>query len=242
MSKDSPNGHSSWYNSRYYHIYKDRDDNEAQTFLETLTDYLNLPERATILDWSCGRGQNARYLNTMGYDVSGVDLSEDHIKHAKKFENQSLRFDVYPLSKPYKHPFDAVFNLFNNFVYYDSDEDAINTIKAIKANLNETGFGVIDFTNSVAVIENLVPEETKTIGTIDFKLNRFVENGYILKDISFEADDQTHHYQERIKAFSLKDFESFFEQADSYLLDVFGDYKLNKFRPLFSERLIMIFK
>jgi len=33
-----------------------------------------------------------------------------------------------------------------------------------------------------------------------------------------------------------------FEQAGVYLLDVFGDYKLNKFNPATSERIVMIFK
>ncbi|PKQ46528.1 class I SAM-dependent methyltransferase [Confluentibacter flavum] len=243
MSKDTSNWFSSWFNTPYYHIlYRDRNDTEAHAFMDTLTNYLNIPEQGTILDLACGRGRHAMYLNTIGYDVTGVDLSENNIKHAKKHENHRLRFDVHDMCKPYKRQFDAVFNLYTSFGYFDFDVDNLNTIKAIKANLNETGFGVIDFMNSALVIENLVPEEIKTVGEIDFNLKRFVENGYIIKDITFEADGEAHHYQERVKAFSLKDFEALFEQADTYLLDVFGDYKLNKFRPQTSERLVMIFK
>lgn len=242
MSKDSPNGLSSWFNTPYFHIlYKEIYNQESQIFLETLTNYLNLPEQATILDLGCGRGQNAIYLNTIGYDVTGVDLLESNITYAKNFKKSGLKFD-FQESKSYNPQFDAVFNLFNNYGYINSAEEILNTIKAIKANLNDTGFGVIDFMNSAVVIENLVAEESKTIQQIDFKLKRFVENDYIVKDIMFEADGETHQYQECVKSFSLKDFESLFEQADTYLLDVFGDYKLNKFRPQTSERLVMIFK
>ncbi len=141
-----------------------------------------------------------------------------------------------------RNQFDAVFNLFTSFGYFDDDADNLNTIKAIKAELNEFGFGVIDFMNSDFVIDNLVPEEVKTVDGIDFHLKRYVEDGYIIKDITFTADDRLYNFQERVRGFTLADFELFFEQAGVYLLDVFGDYKLNKFNAKTSERLVLIFK
>ena len=63
-----------------------------------------------------------------------------------------------------------------------------------------------------------------------------------IKDINFTSDGKDYHFQERVKALSLKDFEHLFEKAGVYLLDIFGDYKLNKFKNKTSERLIMIFK
>ena len=58
----------------------------------------------------------------------------------------------------------------------------------------------------------------------------------------FKHKEKEYSFHERVKAFSLSDFETLFEQAGVYLLDIFGDYKLNKFRPETSERLVMIFK
>ncbi|WP_111309550.1 class I SAM-dependent methyltransferase [Confluentibacter sediminis] len=243
MIKDTTNQFSSWYNTPYYHIlYKDIDNVETHAFMDTLTNYLNLPEQGTILDWGCGRGIHAMYLNKIGFDVTGVDQSENNIAYAKKFETQHLRFDVHNMCQPYKQQFDAVFNLFSSFGRIDRDEDYLNTIKGIKANLNETGFGVIDVANTELIIDNLLPEEITTVGKIDFNLKHYVKHDYILKDITFVADGESHHFQECVKMFTLKDFETLFEQADCYLLDVFGDYKLNKFRSQTSERLVMIFK
>lgn len=210
--------------------------------MDTLTNYLNIPERGTILDLACGKGRHARYLNKMGYDVTGVDLSENSIDFAKQFENNSLRFEVHNMCKPYHKQFDAVFNLFTSFGYFENDADNLSTIKAVKANLNDFGFGVIDFMNSEFVIDNLVPEEVKTVDGITFNLKRYVENGYIIKDISFIADGENYIFQERVKAFTLNDFETMFTAANVHLLDVFGDYKLHKFNTKTSERLIMIFK
>ena len=149
---------------------------------------------------------------------------------------------VHDMCKPYKQEFDAVFNLFTSFGYFDKEEDNLNTIKAIKADLNEFGFGVIDFMNSEYVIDNLVSENTKTVEGIDFIQKRRVENGYIIKDISFTFEDENYNFQERVQGFTLADFKALFEKAGVYLLDVFGDYKLRKFDAKQSERLIMIFK
>jgi SAM-dependent methyltransferase len=243
MNTNTNKWFSSWFDTPFYHIlYKDRDDTEAQQFMDTLTGYLNIPEAGTILDLACGRGRHAVYLNSLGYNVTGADLSENSIAFAKQFENPNLHFEVHDMSLPFNKTFDAVFNLFTSFGYFDKDEDNLNTIKAIRDNLNETGFGVIDFMNSEFVIDTLIPEETKTIDGITFNLKRYVADGYIIKDISFVADNNQYNYQERVKAFTLKDFEALFDAAGVYLLDVFGDYKLRKYSSKTSERLVMIFK
>jgi SAM-dependent methyltransferase len=243
MSTDTTKWFTSWFDTPFYHIlYKNRNDSEAHAFMDTLTTYLNIPEAGTILDLACGKGRHARYLNKIGYDVTGVDLSENSIKFAKQFENHRLHFDVHNMCKPYNKEFDAVFNLFTSFGYFDNDEDNLNTIKAIKANLNEFGFGVIDFMNSEFIIDNLVSEEVKTVDGIDFNLKRYVEDGFIIKDIKFKALGEDFAFMERVRAFTLKDFEVLFEKADVHLLDVFGDYKLRKFDAKTSERLVMIFK
>lgn len=243
MTKHTTKWFTSWFDTPFYHtLYKDRDAYEAQAFMDTLTTYLNLPEGGTILDLACGKGRHARYLNKIGYDVTGADLSENSIAFAKQFENHRLKFVVHDMCKPFAKQFDAVFNLFTSFGYFEREADNLNTIKAIKANLNDVGFAVIDFMNSEQVIANLVPEEEKTVDDMTFYLKRYVKDDYIIKDITFTADGEDYHFQERVRAFTLSDFEALFEEAGVYLLDVFGDYKLRKFHSKTSERLIMIFK
>lgn len=243
MTDNTTKWFTSWFDTPFYHtLYKDRDATEAQTFMDTLTGYLNIPEGGTVLDLACGKGRHARYLNKIGYDVTGADLSENSIAFAKQFENHRLHFAVHDMCKPFGKQFDAVFNLFTSFGYFEHDDDNLKTIKAIKANLNELGFGVIDFMNADFVIANLVPEEIKKVDDIEFHLKRYVEDGYIIKDITFTANGDDYNFLERVRALTLKDFEVLFEQAEVFLLDVFGDYKLHKFDAKTSERLVMIFK
>ena len=243
MTEQSNKWYASWFDTPFYHIlYKDRDYAEAENFMSNLTSYLNLPEQAKILDLACGKGRHSVYLNSIGYDVTGVDLSENSIKYAKQFENERLHFKVHDMCKPFNETFDAVFNLFTSFGYFENEDDNLETIKAIKADLNDYGFGVIDFMNTEYIIDTLVAEDIKTVDGIAFLQKRRVENGYIIKDISFTVDGEDYKFQERVKAFSLQDFELLFEKAGVYLIDIFGDYKLNKFYKKSSERLILIFK
>lgn len=243
MQKETNNWFASWFDTPYYHIlYKDRDHEEAQQFMDNLTNYLNLPEDAKILDLACGKGRHSIYLNELGYDVTGADLSENSIAEASAHANEKLHFTVHDMREPFNEKFDAIFNLFTSFGYFDNDEDNLKALKAIHDSLSEYGFAVIDFMNVDYVIKNLIPEEIKTVDGITFSIKRYVKDNYIYKEIDFEDKGQQFHFTEKVKALTLQDFEQLMEDAGIYLLDIFGDYKLHKFYKNESERLIMIFK
>lgn len=243
MHKENCNWFASWFDTPYYHIlYKDRDYTEARLFMDNLSAYLNLPEDARILDLACGKGRHSIYLNQLGYDVTGADLSENSIKKASEYSNEKLHFEVHDMREPFNEKFDAIFNLFTSFGYFENDEDNLRTLVAIRDSLNEYGFAVIDFMNVHHVMNNLVPNEVKTVEGIDFNIHRYVEDNHIIKDINFEDKGKRYSYTEKVKALTLEDFESMMDEAGIFLLDVFGDYKLRKYYKNESERLIMIFK
>jgi SAM-dependent methyltransferase len=243
MLKDSTMWYTSWFDTPYYHIlYKDRDHTEAKDFMDNITKYLSLETGEKILDLACGKGRHSIYLNTLGYDVTGIDLSKNSIEYAKQFENETLNFQVHDMCLPYSEKFSAIFNLFTSFGYFDKEEDNLNTIKAIKSNLNKKGFGVIDFMNVDYIIKNLVAQETKKVNNIVFNIKRHYQNGYIFKEIRFRDNNEDFLFTERVKSITLSDFENHFKNADINLLDVFGNYKLQKFDKTTSPRLILIFK
>lgn len=242
MQKETGNWYSEWFDTPYYHIlYKDRDYKEAGLFMNHLTRFLDLKPGNTILDLACGRGRHSKYLNKLGFDVTGVDLSPTSISFAKRFENDTLHFDVHDMSQPYSKTFDAVFNLFTSFGYFEDEGDNLRTITSIKDNLNHGGLGVIDFLNVQHVIDHLVPSEIKQIQGIDFHIEKSIEDGYILKSIRFSADGRDYEFTERVKALTLEDFRNYFDKAGVELKHCFGDYGLQPYDPSSSERLILIF-
>lgn len=243
MQKEANNWFVSWFDTPYYHIlYKERNYREAQVFMDNLTHYLNLPEKAKVLDLACGKGRHAIYLNQLGFDVLGVDLSENSILEAQKNTNDTLHFRVHDMRVPFEEKFEAIFNLFTSFGYFENDEDNLKTLIAIKQSLSDYGFAAIDFMNVTNVIANLVPEETKTVDGIDFHIKRYYIDDHIYKEIDFEDNGQKFHFTEKVKALTLQCFQEMMNEAGIYLLDTFGDYKLKKFHKTESERLIMIFK
>ncbi|MFZ4672148.1 MAG: class I SAM-dependent methyltransferase [Flavobacterium sp.] len=243
LNPNSNNWYTSWFDTPYYHIlYKDRNYREAQIFMDNLTHYLNLPEKAKVLDLACGKGRHSIYLNQLGFNVIGADLSENSIVEANKNANETLHFVVHDKREPFQDKFDAIFNLFTSFGYFEKEEDNIKTLISIKESLSEYGFAVIDFMNIYTVLENLIPNEIKEVDGITFHIKRYLLDGFIIKEIDFEDKGKKFHFTEKVRAYNLEDFQSMMDEAGIYLLDTFGDYKLKKFHKNTSERLIMIFK
>jgi len=86
-----------------------------------------------------------------------------------------------------------------------------------------------------------VPSEQKTVDGIIFQIKRKIENNFIIKEISFEADGKNYFYTEKVKALTLNNFKKYFEEAGVTLKKTFGNYQLDTFDPASSERLILIF-
>ena len=243
MQETKKNWYADWFNTPFYPIlYKDRDYQEAQLFIDNMTQYLNLAEGSKVLDLACGRGRHSVYLNRLGYEVLGVDLSESSIQAAKRHENELLKFEVKDMRMPMGEKFDAVFNLFTSFGYFPNDDDHLKTLQFIHDSLNDYGLEVLDFMNAKKLIKHLIPEEHKIVDGIDFHIKRWVEKGAILKNIQFEHDGAAYDFTERVRAFSKEDFEEMMDQLGIYMLDTFGNYRLQKFDVEESDRLIMVFK
>lgn len=243
MKETESEWYATWFDTPYYHIlYKNRDNEEAHHFMRQLTSFLTLQTGSKILDVACGRGRHAVYLNKLGFTVTGIDLSENNIEFARQFENDNLKFLRHDMCLPLDEKFEAVLNLFTSFGYFENEEDNIKAIKAMKANMTDNAYGVIDFLNIHYTKEHLKPYEEKTIDGILFKIEKWIENGYLFKQISFKADNQEHQYTERLKCLDYKLFKSYLSEAALKIKHVFGNYNLEAFDFQKSERLILIFQ
>jgi len=235
------NWFKTWFNTSYYHIlYQNRNHEEAKYFIKNITSFLKIKQGDALLDLGCGKGRHAIYLNSLGFDVTGADLSSNSIKHAKQFENDHLHFFEHDMRDAFTSKFDTIFNLFTSFGFFEDDKEDILVLTNIKNGLTKNGKAVIDFMNAQKVMTNIVPEETVHRGNIDFHIKRRFENGFILKDITFTADYEEHHYTERVKCLDYQKIESFLEQAGLRILHSFGDYDLSNFNADNSNRLILV--
>lgn len=242
MSADQKEWYESWFDSPYYHIlYKDRDDKEAQHFLDNLITFLNPKPGAKILDVACGKGRHSVHLNKKGFVVCGFDLSKESIEHNKKYESESLSFFVHDMRDVFReNEFDIVFNLFSSFGYFDDHEDNQKVIRANAHALHKGGVLVIDYMNSKKVSKNLVAEDIKECRGIRFLQKRKIASGKIIKNISFSCEEKNYSFEEHLQLYELKDFEKIFAANNLSLTNTFGDYHLHKFNESESDRLILV--
>lgn len=230
-----------WFNSDYYHIlYKNRDKKEAEFFINNLIKKLKIKKKSKILDLACGVGRHSFYLNKKGMNVIGIDNSENNIKKAKKLENKFLKFKKKEMTEDYGQVFDFIFNLFTSFGYINEKHN-FKTLRSIDNSLVNHGILVIDYLNVFKLKKELVEKETKKIGNIIFNIKRSFKDNFIVKKIKIKDNNEIFYFEERVMELTINDFQDYLKKFNFEILDVYGNYNLEKYHKN-SERLIMIIK
>ena len=136
--------------------------------------------------------------------------------------------------------YDAIFNLFTSFGYFEDDAIDVKVLKNIKKGLKDNGVAVIDFLNVANIQDSIIPYEQKTVDNIDFHIRKKIENGFIIKEITFVDKGKNHSYFERVKYIDKAKFANYFEQSDLKIMHTFGDYDLSPYHKETSKRLIFV--
>ncbi len=231
-----------WFDSPYYHIlYKKHDEKEARRTLDNMLSALNLSANARIMDLACGKGRHARYLAEKGFDVTGLDISLHSIEYASQFEQPGLTFYQHDMRLPFRiNYYDAIVNFFTSFGYFDNDADHLKSLKNIHKGLKTNGLLLLDYFNSAWVRKALVPAETKEIDGIQFHATKRLDEKHVYKKVEFDVNGQSYSFEERVRLFTLSEFETLMQQAGLTIKATYGDYDLNPFDEPNSTRLIII--
>ena len=231
-----------WFDTPYYKLlYRNRNEDEARLFIDNILKKINIEPNSKILDLACGTGRHSIYLSKKGFDVVGIDKSKKNIITAKENENKKLIFFQQEMTEDINMRFNAIFNFFTSFGYVDHKYN-YDTIENISKNLKKGGLFIIDFLNQKIVRKNIVEYEEKNIENINFNIHRYIENNYVIKEISFKHNKTKYNFKERVMLLDLKDFENYFNKNDLKIIDIYGNYKLSSFDINKSPRLILISK
>ncbi len=149
--------------SRYYNLfYRDKNYDLEVEYIDRLIKKNN-PLAKTILDLGCGTGVHDNVLTKKGYEITGVDLSENMVKEANRNANETLAFLHGDIRKiRLNRNFDVVISLFHVMSYQINYDDLLNSFKTAKQHLNPLGLFIFDFWFGPAVLANLPQQKTKT--------------------------------------------------------------------------------
>lgn len=241
--EDSP-WYKDWFNSPFYHkLYFERNDREAESFIDQLVQYLHPPAGSRILDLACGKGRHSKKLASLGFDVTGVDLSPDSISIARQFETENLSFFEHDMRLPFwGNYFDYIFNFFTSFGYFRTRREHDDAIRTIANALKPGGIFVIDYLNAHYAEDHLVSVEDKKIDETLYNLQRWENDTHFYKKITITDPSLLTPtcITEKVTKFSLGDFTDMLSYQGLQLQEVFGDYQFGTYDTRKTPRMIIV--
>jgi SAM-dependent methyltransferase len=216
----------------------ERTKGEAEHVAALLTKH-GVPEGGRILDAPCGIGRHSVHLARMGYDVTGVDLSEAYIDRAKqlaKAETMEGRLDlrlgdirkVGTLIADAKGSFHAVMNMWTSLGYWDEETD-LSILRQFHDLAAREAILLIDIMNRDHIVKHFSPFGlTAFDGTEQHELRHFDLERSVLEltwdfyervgnDLKFKATTKV-----RFRVYSLHELRRLVEAAGWTFLEAWG--------------------
>lgn len=237
------NWFTNWFSSHYYHLlYKHRNNDEANFFIDNLMNFLNPMQASKMLDVACGKGRHSIALASKNFDVTGIDIAFPSIEDAKNNEHNFLHFFQHDMRLPFWiNYFDYAFNFFTSFGYFKTKREHNNALRTIAQSLKYKGIFVIDYLNVANVKNSLQPLSTTVIDNVVFNITRWQDDDYFFKKIEVKENDQIKTiHTEQVAKFTLQDFEEMFAKQHLQIKHVFGNYQLGSYVKNESPRLIIV--
>lgn len=233
-----------WFNSPYYHkLYFERDEQEADAFIKGLIGHLKPEPASRILDVACGKGRHSKILASLGFQVTGIDISPDSIAAAKLDENENLEFFVHDMRLPFRvNYFNYAFNFFTSFGYFRTRREHDDAIRTIAKSLVPGGSFVIDYLNAHYAEDHLNPKEEKQVGTTHYSIHRWDDEHHFYKKIIVTDPELSKPMEctEKVAKFSLGDFTDMLAFQGMQVQEVFGDYQFINYDVRKTPRIILI--
>jgi SAM-dependent methyltransferase len=154
-------GHSFDYSAKFYDLlYKDKDYEREVDFLEKI--FLSFGRPDSVLEVGCGTGNYTQILHRRGYNITGLDISENMIRVARQKCDCAFQVgDIRNVSMGGK--FDACIAMFAVMGYMVNNSDMVKALNNIRAHLKTNGLFVFDVWNGLAVMRTLPEVRVKEV-------------------------------------------------------------------------------
>jgi SAM-dependent methyltransferase len=164
--------------ARYYDLlYRSKDyDAEAGYVLGLIRRHA--PDCRSLLDLGCGTGVHACAFARAGYEVVGIDRSEEMLARARERQArpdcagpvQFVESDIRSFSLPRR--FDAVVALFHVISYLPADNDLEAAFARVREHLDPGGLFIFDYWYGPAVLKDRPERRVKVLEDDEVKITR----------------------------------------------------------------------
>ncbi len=229
-----------WFGTPWYAmLYSHRDEADAASLVEPLVAKGGLRPGQQVLDLACGRGRHAAVFDRLGLKVTGLDLSRQSIREAKKAV-PNAHFEVFDIREPYAvNTFDAAVCLFTSLGYSNDREDDQMAVNAAAKALKPGGLFVLDLLNGKLAAKQLVPKEKQVIDGIRFDIERKLQGNDIVKQITVSHPMGQEQFEERVHAWALPEVSDMVAKAGLALEEVTDGTCRRPFNPEHSDRMVL---
>jgi SAM-dependent methyltransferase len=213
------------YADTYNLLYADKDYDAECRLIEELF-HRHSPDRiSNVLDLGCGTGNHVFSMSERGYNVVGVDRSENMIALAEqrlqKNLNSKVRFRQGDLrSVELDSKFDAALMMFAVLGYQVENSDVLSALKTARRHLKLGGLLIFDVWYGPAVLHQRPSERFKVIPTKEGKILRFA---------SGELDVSLHSCKVRLHVWRLAQDRLLAETEEVHVMRYFFPLELNLF-------------
>ena len=155
--------YKTFFGEDYLHIYDFLTPERTEREVEGIVNLLALPPGSAILDLCCGHGRHSIALAKRGYRVTGLDLSEVFLQHARsEAEAQGVQVnwvqgDMRKI--PFENEFDAVINIFTAFGYLENEDEDQVVLQQIQKALKPGGLFLLETRNRELLMRDFDPSE-----------------------------------------------------------------------------------
>lgn len=133
-------------NPDLYDVFEDDKNLAMGKFIENVLKQYKV--EGAVLDIGSGLGREAGYLTNKGFEVVGIDNSDEMVKWAREHYSSANFILMDQTNFHLNNKFNAVYCVGSTFLYNYTNEDAIHTIQHIREHCNKEAILYMDMRNA----------------------------------------------------------------------------------------------
>ncbi len=243
-------------NKKYYHDFSNyymytlgNDTEKEAEFLSKVFKKNVKKESGNLVDLWCGVGRHAYLLAKNGYRVTGIDFSQDQIENARKIHNHELVdyavMDVRNITLPKRY--DMSYCMWTTYNYLSQEEDLKKFIISNYNHQNKGDILVLDSKNIPRLDSHRLYNRIREDGNfkMEILINKYVtdniQNSQYLLFINDNKEKKFFLDEELVRFYTIDELNRLMKGYYE-LVDIYGDFDMNKYDEKTSNRFITMFR